>query len=52
MKPIIIPKPIPGFQTQTLDGEIVLLHPEQNTILQINPTGALVWQLCNNHHLE
>jgi len=47
MNPITIPKPVPGFQTQTLDGEIVLLHPEQNTILHVNPTGALVWQLCN-----
>ena len=47
MKPISIPKPVPGFQTQTLDGEIVLLHPLNNTILHINQTGALVWQLCN-----
>jgi hypothetical protein len=47
MNPISIPKPVPGFQTQTLDGEIVLLHPTNNTILHINQTGALVWQLCN-----
>ena len=47
MKPITIPKPVPGFQTQTLDGEIVLLHPTNSTILHINQTGALVWQLCN-----
>ena len=47
MNPIIIPKPVPGFQTQTLDGEIVLLHPLNNTILHINQTGALVWQLCD-----
>ncbi len=47
MNPIIIPKPVPGFQTQTLDGEIVLLHPTNNSILHINQTGALVWQLCN-----
>ena len=44
---ITIPKPVPGFQTQTLDGEVVLLHPTNNTILHINQTGALVWQLCN-----
>jgi len=47
MNPITIPNPVPGFQTQTLDGEIVLLHPINSTILHINQTGALVWQLCN-----
>lgn len=47
MQPITIPKPISGFQTQTLDGEVVLLHPMHNTIIHINQTGALIWQLCN-----
>jgi hypothetical protein len=47
MNPITIPKPVPGFQSQTLDGEIVLLHPTNATILHLNQTGALVWQLCN-----
>ena len=44
---ITIPKPVPGFQTQTLDGEVVLLNPASNVILHINQTGALIWQLCN-----
>ena len=48
MKPTSIPKPIEGFQTQTLDGEIVLFHPTHNTIIHINQTGALVWQLCDH----
>lgn len=47
MRPITIPKPIPGFQVQSLDGEVVLLHPTSAVILHLNPTGALVWQLCN-----
>jgi hypothetical protein len=47
MNPIQIPKPIPGFQVQSLDGEVVLLHPTSAVILHLNPTGALVWQLCN-----
>jgi len=44
---ITIPKPVPGFQTQTLAGEVVLLNPASNVILHINQTGALIWQLCN-----
>jgi hypothetical protein len=47
MNPIKIPCPMPDFQIQNLDGEIVLLHPTRNTIIHINQTGALVWQLCN-----
>jgi len=42
-----IPKPIPGFQVQSLDGEVVLLHPTSAVILHLNQTGALVWQLCD-----
>ena len=47
MKPVVVPKPVEGFQTQSLDGEIVLLHPARNTIIHLNQTGALVWQLCD-----
>jgi hypothetical protein len=47
MNPIQIPKPIPGFQVQSLDGEVVLLHPTSAVILHLNQTGALVWQLCD-----
>ena len=47
MKLTSIPNPIEGFQTQTLDGEIVLFHPTGNTIIHLNQTGALVWQLCD-----
>jgi len=47
MKLITIPKPSEGFQTQTLDGEIVLLHPTHNNIIHINQTGVLIWRLCD-----
>lgn len=32
---------------ETLDGEIVLLHPARNIIVHSNQSGALIWQLCN-----
>ena len=44
---ITAPKPVPGFQVQALDGEVVLLHASSAVILHLNPTSALVWQLCN-----
>ncbi len=42
-----VPVPVEGFQIQSLDGEMVLLHPSQNFVLHINQTGALIWQLCD-----
>jgi len=47
MEPVSVPKPVEGFQTQTLDGEFVLLHPARNILIHLNQTGALVWQLCD-----
>ena len=47
MKPVTVLKPIEGFQSQTLDGEFVLLHPARNILIHLNQTGALVWQLCD-----
>jgi coenzyme PQQ biosynthesis protein PqqD len=43
----IYPKAIEGFQLETLDDEIVLLHPTSNIIIHSNQTGALIWQLCD-----
>ncbi len=47
MQSTIIPAPVEGFQVETLDGEVVLLHPAHNIIIYSNQTSALIWQLCN-----
>ncbi|MEK6753569.1 MAG: PqqD family protein [Chloroflexota bacterium] len=44
---MIVPTPVDGFQIETLDGEIVLLHPTRNIIIHSNQTGALIWLLCD-----
>ncbi|MBI1795077.1 MAG: PqqD family protein [Chloroflexi bacterium] len=44
---MLVPAPIEGFQIETLDGEIVLLHPARNLIIHSNQTGALIWHLCD-----
>jgi hypothetical protein len=41
------PAPAAGYQVETLDGEIVLFHPASSKILHSNPSGALIWQLCD-----
>jgi coenzyme PQQ biosynthesis protein PqqD len=47
MQKTFVPTPVDGFQIETLDGEIVLLHPNRNIIVHGNQTGALIWQLCD-----
>ncbi len=32
---------------ETLDGEIILLHPTRNVIIHSNQAGALIWSLCD-----
>ena len=32
---------------ESLDGEIVLLHPARNILIYSNQTSALIWQLCD-----
>lgn len=44
---MVIPSPVDGFQIETLDGEIVLLHPTRNIIIHGNQTSALIWHLCD-----
>ena len=30
-----------------MDDELLLYHPEQDTILHFNQTASLIWQLCD-----
>jgi hypothetical protein len=46
----LLPKPIEGFQVETLDGEVVLLHPTRNIIVHSNSTATLIWKLCNGQN--
>lgn len=43
----LCPLPAPGFQMETLDNEVVLLHPARNLVLHSNQGGALIWSLCD-----
>ena len=42
-------KPIQNanYHLEELDGELLLFHPSQTTILACNPTASLIWQLCD-----
>jgi hypothetical protein len=41
------PCPVPGYQVEFLDGEIILFYPAGQKIFHSNRSGALIWQLCD-----
>lgn len=47
MQITICPRPALGFQMETLNDEIILLHPARNLIIHSNQGGALIWSLCD-----
>ena len=42
-----VPLPDPGFVLEELDQELLLFHPQDGRLLELNATAALVWQLCD-----
>jgi hypothetical protein len=42
-------KPIQGkdFLAESLEGEIILIHPVSKNLIHLNSSGALIWHLCN-----
>lgn len=42
-----IPTHIPGFTLQHLDDEVLLYHAGLTRTVHLNPTAALIWQLCS-----
>ncbi len=44
------PRHKPNHRLERLDGEILLAHPGTTKTIYLNPTAALVWQLCNGQH--
>ena len=42
-----IPVPTPGFTLEELDGDLFLFNPQDGSLLELNSTAALIWQLCD-----
>ncbi len=41
------PRQTADFRLEQLDGELLLYHPGQTTIMYCNPTASLIWGLCD-----
>ena len=44
---IIIPKQRAGLTVEQIDGDLILLDVSSSTVVHVNPTAALVFQLCD-----
>jgi coenzyme PQQ biosynthesis protein PqqD len=44
------PQRKPDYQMETIDGELLLFHPDQQKIFYCNESAALIWQLCDGQH--
>ena len=44
------PRRRPDYRLEILDGELLLYHPTQTTIMYCNQTASLIWQLCDGTH--
>ncbi len=42
-----IPKPVGNVESEVIDGEVLLYHPQQTRAVYLNPTAAVVWGLCD-----
>jgi hypothetical protein len=43
-----IPCRTPGYVVERIDDELLLYHSERTTVVYLNQTALLVWQLCDN----
>jgi hypothetical protein len=41
------PRRSEGYRVEALDDEILLYHPGQTRVIALNPTAALLWNLCD-----
>ena len=44
------PQRNPDYRLETIDGELLLFHPQRAKIMYCNQTASLIWQLCDGQH--
>jgi hypothetical protein len=47
MDQVVKPRPVAGFDLESLDDELVIYHPLSEAIFYCNPTAALIFRLCD-----
>jgi hypothetical protein len=47
LDPTARPAPVPGYDLESLDDEVVLYHAATEMVFYCNPTAALIFRLCD-----
>ncbi len=47
MDPTTKPKQKPDYYLEEIEGELLLYHPGQTTLIYCNTIASLIWQLCD-----
>jgi len=42
-----VPRPAADVETEVVDKEVLLYHPQQTRAVYLSPTAAVVWGLCD-----
>ena len=45
----LIPKPVANVAEEVIAGEVLLYEPKQTRAVYLNPTAALVFDLCDGN---
>lgn len=43
----VVPVPVADVRVETIEGELLLYHPEQTKAIYLNPSAAIIWSLCD-----
>jgi len=43
----MVPVPVADVRVETIEGELLLYHPQQTKAIYLNPTAAVIWSLCD-----
>ena len=43
----VVPVPVADVRVETIEGELLLYHPQQTKAIYLNPSAAVIWSLCD-----
>lgn len=44
------PRRRPDYRLEELDGEVLIYHPTETTVVYCNQTASVIWHLCDGTH--
>ena len=44
------PRRKPDYRLEEIDGELLIYHPTETSVVYCNRTASLIWHLCDGTH--